>query len=99
MSDIPLFVQKAQAEAISILPEYAYVIPSKQLLIADFIKAKLPSQASALISQTGTSSFSKDMPNTDLACLAMRPLPTKIWINSLEKAIGQAWVDGMQSNP
>ena len=96
-SDIPLFLQRAQADVLLIPLEYAYLIPSKQLSIADFLKANLPSQASALISRTGSSSFSKDMPNMDLTILATRSLPTKVWINALEKAFGLAWFNGMQS--
>ena len=37
------------------------------------------------------------MPNIDLTILTTRSLPTKVWINALEKALGQAWFNGMQS--
>jgi hypothetical protein len=96
-SDVPLSVQKARADVISIPAKYAHLIPSKRLSITDFLKGNFPSQASALISQTGSSSFSQDMPNEDLTHLATRPIPSKVWINALEKAIGQAWFDGKQS--
>ena len=98
-SDVPLFVQKAHAEVIAIPTKYAYLIPSRQLSITDFSKINILSQASALTSQTGSSSFTQDVPNSneDLSCLTTRPIPPKVWINTLEKAFGQAWFDGKQS--
>lgn len=36
-------------------------------------------------------------PNTDLRCLATRPIPSVDWLAKLDAAFGQAWFDGRRS--
>jgi hypothetical protein len=67
------------------------------LFIIDFLKTTIPHQASVLVSQTGDSSFSDELPNEDLTCLSTQPIPSKAWLKALESAFGQAWFDGKRS--
>ncbi len=88
-SDVPNVVQKAQSNVLTVPPEYAAFLPDQHLSITEFLQKSLPAQASVLISQTGSSSFSDELPNEDPACLAVRSIPPKAWILALEKASGQ----------
>jgi hypothetical protein len=69
-SDTPSFILEACANILAIPSRYMSYIPDKQLSIIDFLKTTIPHQASVLISQTGDSSFSDELPNEDLTCLS-----------------------------
>jgi hypothetical protein len=96
-SDTPSFILEARSEALTIPPQYKSYLPDKKLSIIDFLKTSIPPQASVLVSQTGSSSFSDELPNENLTCLATRPIPPKAWLTAVETAFGQAWFDGKVS--
>lgn len=96
MSDIPIFIQKAQSHILAMPPECAAYILNRQLSITEFLQMPLPSQAWVLVSQMGSSSFSDKLPNEDLAHIREQSIPPKSWIFDLEKDFGQAWFNKKQ---
>ena len=96
-SDTPAFILAERLELIQIPSAYISSIPDKQLSIIDLLKYPLLPQSSVLILQTGSSSYSDEMPNKNLECLLTWPIPLKSWLQALEAAFGQAWFDGKRS--
>jgi len=96
-SNTPAFILAERSKVIQIPSAYISNIPNKQLSIIDLLKYPLLSQASVLILQKGSSSYSNEMPNENLECLLTRPIPPKAWLQALEAALGQAWFDGKRS--
>jgi len=96
-SDTPAFILTERSKVLQIPSAYISNIPDKRLSIIDLLKCPLLPQASVLISQKGSSSYSDEIPNENLACLLMQPIPPKSWLQALEAAFGQAWFDGRRS--
>ena len=65
--------------------------------ISTFLNQHLPIKLSELISIRIEDCFSKDSPATNIATLADRPIPSDETIRLLDKAMGQAWLDGNRS--
>jgi hypothetical protein len=91
------YILAARSEVLAIPAAYAAFIPDARLSISDLLKANLPVQSSALITTAASRAFCKDEPNEDLACLAVRHIPPRTWLQQLEVAFGQAWFDGARS--
>jgi hypothetical protein len=68
-SDTPAFILAERLKLIQIPSAYISNIPDKRLSIIDLLKYPLLPQSSVLISQTGSSSYSDEMPNENLECL------------------------------
>lgn len=96
-SDTPLFIRDARLKVLAIPAECAAYFPAQTLSINDFLKMDLPSRTTTLILHKAEKSFSKELPNTSLAHIAALSIPPKEYIQSLEKAFGQAWFDGEKS--
>jgi hypothetical protein len=96
-SETPDYILAARSEVMAIPAAYAVFIPDARLSISDLLRANLPVQSSALITTAARRAFCKDEPNEDLACLAVRHIPPRTWLQQLEAAFGQAWFDGARS--
>ncbi|KAF8229013.1 hypothetical protein L208DRAFT_1483252 [Tricholoma matsutake] len=68
-----------------------YILQARycHMSINDFLAMNLPPRAEDAYSQLE--------PNTDLRCLATRPIPSVDWLAKLDAAFGQAWFDGRRS--
>ena len=96
--EVPTFIEAARAKVLALPPPiYSSYIPNLKVSIIDLLKTKLPVQSSALITYSAAGAFSKGEPNEDMACLKMRPIPQKAWLEQLEKDFGQAWFNGTRS--
>jgi hypothetical protein len=75
-------------------------LPRHDLTVKDFLTARFPPLSGSLISVKATHWFSRDPPNLNAdiwTCLSTRPLPSLDTLRELDKAFGQAWIDGAQS--
>ncbi|KAF8801615.1 hypothetical protein BYT27DRAFT_7261749 [Phlegmacium glaucopus] len=67
------------------------------LPITDFLSFKLPRLSSEIISSKTSTWFSTDKPTANNSILILRPVPSPEFLNNLEAAYGQAWLDGAKS--
>ncbi|KAJ7039794.1 hypothetical protein C8F04DRAFT_949367, partial [Mycena alexandri] len=72
-------------------------LPHDDLPIRDFVSMTLPPQSYTPVLSKPRTWYSSDMPTTDVACLASRPIPHKDFLCKLEKEAGQALFDGCKS--
>jgi hypothetical protein len=95
--DTPGYILRARHELLCIPHPYATYIPDHRMSINDFLVTNLPPLSSALVVTRAEDAYSQLEPNTDLRCLATRPIPSVDWLAKLDAAFGQAWFDGRRS--
>ena len=82
--EVTTFIEAARTKVLALPPPiYSSYIPNLKVSIIDLLKTKLPVQSSALIMYSAAGAFSKGEPNEDMACLKMRPIPQKAWLEQL----------------
>ncbi|KAJ6459147.1 hypothetical protein C8R47DRAFT_1028273 [Mycena vitilis] len=90
-------VHDALADVLKLPDTHTSLIPAPDLPLPEFIQLSFPKQSTALVFSKPQSWFSKDPPTTAIDCLLTRPIPSLALLGDLEKAVGQAWLDGSRS--
>jgi hypothetical protein len=73
-------------------------LPEPELSVKEFIALKLPRISSEIISDKAAKWFTDNYPSTsDSQILLRRSIPSPTFLTQLEKAVGQAWLDGAKS--
>ena len=97
VEELPENVVDAKCELLDLPREARHYLPLNEMPISTFLNQHLPIKLSELISIRIEDCFSKDSPATNIATLADRPIPSDETIRLLDKAMGQAWLDGNRS--
>ena len=90
-------ILQAREELLRVPIPYSTYIPDRRMSINDFLAKSLPPLSSVLVSTQAENAYSCLLPNTDLTCLATRPIPPVEWLAKLDMALGQARFNGQQS--
>jgi hypothetical protein len=88
---------RAYRDSLYEIPQKYRLIPEPSLNIIEFTELKLPGTTSTLIEYAANNSFSENEPTEDIGCLANRNLPSRIFVNNVKSAFGQAILDGAKS--
>lgn len=94
---IPQSVLDAHSATLVIPPTYLEHIPSPDLSVTDFLKTSLPTRSPTIVIVKVKHWFSHDLPDSDVSYLKTRSIPSANFLTELNKAFGQAWLDGAQS--
>jgi len=98
-SNLPGCVTSAKNTSLEIPEDFlrqAHVPPSN-LSVDNFLSFELPRLSSEIISSKTSTWFSSNVPTADNNVLISWPVPSPEFINSLDAAYGQAWLDGAKS--
>src|ERR1700720_642724 len=94
---LPLYVIKACDKAIDIPKHEMSRIPPAGLTVGDLMRNDIPRVESGWPLYKAEMWFNNDTPHMTLDCLEKRPIPNKKFLEKLENAARQAWLDGAQS--
>jgi len=99
-TNVPDFVQWKKDKDMKIPLDFLQCtkLPEQKLSVTDFVAFKLPWISSEIITNKVTKWFSKNPPIIlDPQILLRQSIPSPAFLNQLEEAIGQAWLDGVKS--
>ena len=97
VEELPDYVIDTKCELLDLPQDAKNCLPLNEMPISAFLNHRLPTKLSELITVCVEDCFSKDSPSTNIATLADRPIPSDETIQLLDKAMGQAWLDGNRS--
>ena len=97
VEELPDYVIDTKCELLDLPQDAKNCLPPNEMPISAFLNHRLLTKLSELITVCVEHCFSKDSPSTNIATLADRPIPSDETIQLLDKAMGQAWLDGNRS--
>lgn len=95
--NVPPEVQWAKDDVLRIPTTQLHHFPSPELAVTQFMELKYPVQSAEFITTKPKIWFSTEKPTTDIAILISRAIPSKSFLASLSKEMGQQWLNGAQS--
>ncbi|KAH9835199.1 uncharacterized protein C8Q71DRAFT_858853 [Rhodofomes roseus] len=95
--DVPGYLQEARSKVFTIPREWSAIFPEHDLPVLDFVAWSLPPVSFDIRFTHPGTWFTQDVSNTDVTVLMERSLPSRDYVESLEKASNQAWLNGAQS--
>ncbi|PPR06307.1 hypothetical protein CVT24_001091 [Panaeolus cyanescens] len=98
---MPAYIVKAKNLQLQIPREFCSILPHPSASVSTLLEIELPQQADPhselLVDDLKKHWFHRDPPFSDISVLFHRPIPSLDCLRELEKAFGQAWLDGCKS--
>ena len=98
-SKIPFFVILEQGRQTAIPDSFLYEahLPNPNISVKEFVAWPLPCISLEIISTKVQLWFSKKAPSDNMDALLSRPVPPRDFVEQLDNALGQQWLNGAKS--